>query len=68
MSAEFTPEQFNRARQANMLQLAGFNHAAKAIVDGLRKETARPNYGSFRLNEADECAMENVETPRRDRT
>lgn len=50
---------------ANRLQLFGFPFAASVIVDGLRKETRlRPNYGSFRLNEADECALEVVESPR----
>lgn len=59
---ELTPEQMKRAILANFLQLHGCAGAAQVIVDVLRKEV-RPNYGSFKLNEADECALENVETP-----
>ncbi len=63
---DLTPEQMERAIMANRLQLFGFPDAASVIVDGLRKESGvRPNYGRFKLNEADECALEVVESPRR---
>lgn len=64
MSAKFTPEQMDRAIIANRLQLFGFPDAARPIVERLKRET-RPNYGSFKLNEADECALEVVESPDR---
>lgn len=57
---ELTPEQMERAIMANSLQLAGFTDASSLIVDRLRREV-RPVYGSFKLNEADECALEPVE-------
>ena len=65
---ELTPEQMERAMMANRLQLAGFPDAAAPIVERLKAETQGRNpdgtYGRFRINEADECALEHVESPR----
>lgn len=66
MSAELTPEQRDLMMRANAAALAGFGHLAAVLTESLRKSLGvRPCYGRFKLNEADECALENVESPQR---
>lgn len=64
MSADLTSEQRELMIRANAAALAGFGALASSLAESLRK-SIRPCYGRFKLNEADECALEVVETPDR---
>lgn len=79
MSANLTAEQTELMLRANAAALAGFGNLASSLAETLRRSLEsnpaskprhgsqtggnRSNYGRFKLNEADECALEVVESP-----
>lgn len=64
MSANLTAEQRDMMIRANAAALAGFGQLASSLVESLKRSLGvRPCYGKFKLTEADECALEVVESP-----
>ncbi len=79
MCANLTPAQIELAMLANRAALAGLPSVANAFAESLRRQIAQSHppfpcdglgraqgrgfYGRFKLTEADECALENVESP-----
>ena len=71
MSADLTPFQVHVQGAIIAADASGFTHFAESLRQLLASDlkdhppAMRPCYGRFKLNEADECALEVVEFPRR---